>query len=90
MDNCFPPSSIDEYIVYPNPAQTELNIEFVGTRLLNANFSIFNAFGQKIQLPVTYQSSKTIQFDLSSLSMGHYILLIQNNDVMYTYKFVKQ
>ena len=90
LDNCYAPSQNVQYSIYPNPALTELNVDFSGNRLANLDFSIFNAFGQKIQLPIMHQNSQIIQFDLSNLAMGNYILLIQNNSTIYTYKFVKQ
>jgi hypothetical protein len=89
LDNCYSPLKQTDYVVYPNPAQTELNIELISNRFSNADFSIFNAFGQRIEAPIMHQNSQAIQFDLSGLTMGNYILVIQNNSIVYTYKFVK-
>ncbi|MCW1148170.1 T9SS type A sorting domain-containing protein [Flavobacterium lacisediminis] len=70
------------FIVYPNPVRDILNIE---TALEVQSVEIYNIQGQKIM------SSNQKQINVADLSVGIYIIRIQDTDnAMATIKFVKQ
>jgi type IX secretion system substrate protein len=68
--------------LYPNPAQTELNIS---SSMLITNASVTNLLGQRLS-EKTYHSNQ-VQLDISNLPPGMYLVHI--NDVVFR-RFVKE
>ncbi|MBI3519503.1 MAG: T9SS type A sorting domain-containing protein [Bacteroidetes bacterium] len=73
--------SNNEITVYPNPANSILNISDEQNQLQNAIIQIKNPLGQNV-----YSSSFSNQIDISTLSAGIYFLTIENK---YNKKMVK-
>jgi hypothetical protein len=67
--------------VYPNPATQYIHLEFVVPAESDATFYIYNINGQLIDKVLEHHCKKgrnEIQFDISSLTPGNYILKIVN------------
>ncbi|MEM6966527.1 MAG: Ig-like domain-containing protein [Bacteroidota bacterium] len=74
--------------VFPNPAQSVLNIknERFDTDL---QLQLISSAGQLIEVPVLSQNSSTIQLDISQLPQGLYMVKLVT-DRVYSATFVKQ
>jgi len=86
-------ASIDEqaelqFVMYPNPVQTELNIVLPST-VENAEVEIYNVIGKKIDKQQIKDSFNTI--NVSDLEAGIYIIKIKGNNGTYGVKqFIKE
>ncbi|NOX84566.1 MAG: T9SS type A sorting domain-containing protein [Chlorobi bacterium] len=82
-----------ELLVYPNPAQNILNVEFKAEVSGNVQVIVVNLTGQKLlQKEVDATNGKqSLRFDISGLQQGLYIIKIQSgNEVVLTRQFVKR
>lgn len=77
-------ASVEDIVVYPNPAQEVLNINYAGTiqalRLMAMDGSEYS---------VDVRASEEKQMDIQHLIPGMYILMIQIHDDWYPIKFSK-
>ncbi len=78
---------IEQVIVYPNPSSDKFIFK-TPELLENAVAEIFDISGKSIYK--TNINSKECIFDLTSFSAGIYVLKVSNEDVIKTYKLVKQ
>jgi len=71
----------DEFIIYPNPASTSLNIAFLSTPKEFLRISLYNLMGQKV---ASYNfegySKDALNIDISNCRNGIYILNIESKD----------
>jgi PKD repeat protein len=76
-------SSLNEiqFVIYPNPANELVTIEFKNTFLTTA-IELFDITGRKMPVSVETLSTDKIQLDVTNISSGNYILKIQSNDMM--------
>ena len=77
--------------IYPNPVNDILNVEFKTERNKKINIIISDQLG-KVVHTVSELYPKGIQqesIDVSSFATGYYIITIQGNNMMETFKFVK-
>jgi len=58
---------------YPNPVQNFLNFEYELKDYQNANISLYDIVGKRIQTKEIYNNSNTVQLDFSDLKSGLYI-----------------
>lgn len=81
-----PVSSLNSFVVYPNPATTEFRLELKQDRLKNIAVEIIDAKGQIVrnfQYPAQSDDFSTI-IDISNISGGIYILKVStDNNVNY-------
>lgn len=66
--------SIEQLLIYPNPAQDKLNITF--PKVIAANIAVWDALGRLVHEQPT-PAQKTVQLDVSNLSKGMYTLSVQ-------------
>ncbi len=78
---------IEQAIVYPNPSSDKFIFK-TPELLENVVAEIFDISGKSIYK--TNINSKECIFDLTSFSAGIYVLKVSNEDVIKTYKLVKQ
>lgn len=79
-------------IVYPNPFQSEINLEFDLSEVDNVSFSLFDITGREIKifLESTFQAGKNhIKIDLNELKSGMYFLTLKSNKNIQTIKLIK-
>lgn len=78
--------------VYPNPVKNILNIEFDQNSNLASNFhlDVISVLGKVVysSTPPTNLNSKILNFDLSNLTSGVYLLRMVNGDEVYTEQVV--
>ncbi|TAL70163.1 MAG: T9SS type A sorting domain-containing protein [Bacteroidetes bacterium] len=90
-------TSVDEkkeegnYIIYPNPANSFLNINKINNlspEIIQIKF--YSCLGLEILLPLPKISGNQIQFDITSLIQGVYHICIFNNDQIMRLSLLKQ
>ena len=75
---------------YPNPSQGQLNVDWITGHGTTANVLIVNSFGQKVfskQIVAESEGLNQLEFDVSNLSAGVYILIFQVNGTKTTFRF---
>ena len=96
IDNCtgiWEKNKEGQLVIYPNPAENTLNVEFKAKVSGNIQVSIVNLTGQKLmQKELDAAGGKqSLQFNISGLQQGLYIIKIQSgNEVVLTRQFVKR
>jgi hypothetical protein len=87
MDNTSP------ILVYPNPAQDFINLEFNLSVNSDVEINVLNLNGQSIiskKLNKQEKGKQTIFVPTSALSSGIYIVSVKSKDGMYLSRFIKQ
>jgi PKD repeat protein len=77
-------------VIYPNPANNQLTVEFVDIQVNKAEFEVYDLLGKKLQ--VTAKSTfgnNQFTIDIHSLSQGMYILRAKVNGVYLNQRFTK-
>ncbi|MFY8187277.1 MAG: M43 family zinc metalloprotease [Flavobacterium sp.] len=74
--------------VYPNPAQSTLNIDIKSSDLLPENYVIYNALGQRI-VNKTVENNVDLSIDISGFTNGVYFIQITREGESKTLQFVK-
>lgn len=76
--------------LYPNPSNGTFTID-ISTNLLSEvnNISIVNIKGEILYRGILMSEESSRQFDLSYLDSGNYIMMITNDNAIYTKKFIK-
>lgn len=82
---------INQMSVFPNPANSELNIQIASEFLINANLSITDLTGKKL-LNENISVSEMLNFklDVSNYSKGMYFVILKNETGTMILKFIKQ
>lgn len=75
-------------LCFPNPAQHELQVQLSGPVLPNSPLRIVNSMGQIVDQISLQQASETI--DISRLTPGPYILLLQTPNEISRFTFIKK
>ncbi|MFA7445548.1 MAG: T9SS type A sorting domain-containing protein [Flavobacteriaceae bacterium] len=83
------PNQLDKITLYPNPANSIVNIVTADTTNLPESFSIYNALGQMVKAQ-NITGSSDLSVDISSLSKGVYIIKINNKTQSQSLRFIKQ
>ena len=72
--------------VYPNPAQTDINISDVQ----NSKITILNVLGQKVTELVNSQNENTVNISIENLPAGVYSIRVLTGDSVNVTQFVKE
>ncbi|PLX21549.1 MAG: hypothetical protein C0597_03280 [Marinilabiliales bacterium] len=76
---------------YPNPVQNFLNVEYKLQDYQNANISLFDIVGKRLQTQEIYNNSNTVQLDFSDLKSGLYIWTFEVDGIpIKTEKIIKR
>jgi hypothetical protein len=70
--------------IYPNPAKDKIIIK---SDLINYNLSIYNLIGKEV-LKLQNQNRETL-LDISSLNQGLYLIELEANTAIHTFKLIK-
>jgi hypothetical protein len=79
-----------EAILYPNPNDGHFSIKFPDQIQEEKVIEVFNVSGQKVFSTSCFRDETEIQFDLSSVSRGLYILRITDSKSTRFKKFIRQ
>ena len=71
--NSVPTFTKDEFTVYPNPTSGILNLEMVND-VQSYKVSIYSILGRQLVSPEVLVNGKKLQFDISNLASGTYLL----------------
>lgn len=81
----------NNFIIYPNPSQSKITIEFDLTKNQNNSIKIKNTLGQTIKtIDNRVISTNKIEIDVSKFANGLYFVQIQSENTILSKKFVKQ
>ena len=81
--NDFTNKNNDKVSVYPNPANSQLNIEYNNSTFINARFELFNLFGGKVKNINLPDLKNKITIDVKDLQQGLYLFVIYQNDLLF-------
>lgn len=83
-------SAFSTISLYPNPAQSELNIDLVSKNSTNAQIEIIDLAGRTIsyQNKTIINGQNTIRLDVSSLNTGLYVIKITSSEGVFMQKFM--
>jgi len=76
---------------YPNPSDGALHLDWIALEGSSADVRIINSFGQEVyskQIGATREGLNQLEFDVSSLSPGTYILIFQTGGNKKSFKFM--
>jgi ligand-binding sensor domain-containing protein len=79
--------------VYPNPATSQLTIEFTLAETKTASIAIKNILGETVRIIATaalIKGNNKIEMDVSELTSGIYFVQVKNKSKVYSTKFIKQ
>lgn len=79
--------------VYPNPAQSQIMLEFDLAIPISGSVEIKNILGQSVKIidNITFSNSKNkIEIDVSEFSKGLYFMQLQSGNKIMSKKFMKQ
>jgi hypothetical protein len=90
--------SIDEFDnrksfnIYPNPADTELFVDFTLSKSLTASLSLINILGQTVSQPINEQNlspgNHKLEISIENLNSGIYFVSVKMDDRVFTKKIV--
>jgi len=80
----------NNFSLYPNPAENQLNINWNSVPNEDTQITIFNLVGQKVAEFTSNASLKTTSLPIQNLNAGMYILQIQSSDINTSRKFIKR
>lgn len=77
-------------MIYPNPAENYLNIQYDFVKNNNANITMFDTKGQIVEIIDINNSKGLKSVDINNLASGLYFLKINFGENIETYKFIKK
>ena len=82
----------DKAVIYPNPANDQLNIAFVETYApVGADIVVHDLLGKTVLVKRNAIQNETTQVDISTLYAGVYFVhILQNGEMRWAGKFIKQ
>lgn len=83
----------NNFIIYPNPAQSQIRIKFELLETKNVSFEIRNVLGQMVKIIENraFSTGKNkIEIDVSEFSKGIYFVQLQSTNKILSNKFVKE
>ena len=83
----------DDALLYPNPANTEINIQINANAVGTATIRIFDALGKEVMAPVSMEVSNIFHLapiDISNLSAGNYFVRIDAPGFVHTLQFTRE
>ena len=83
------PSELNKVTLYPNPANSVINIVVADTNNLPESYSIYNTLGQMVKNQ-NITNASDLSVDINSLSKGVYIIKVNHKNQSQTLRFIKQ
>lgn len=77
----------NEFIVSPNSASGKITIRFIGD-ISDASLKIFDM--QNSILLSTELVNFELDLDISAFTAGQYLIILENNGILYSQKLIKQ
>ena len=83
-------NQISIFKVYPNPANSIINVILESNEIKSGELRIFNMHGQMMSYISISSIHQTLSADISSFSPGIYIVCLTSDNQRYCQKFIKQ
>lgn len=83
------PNELNKVTLYPNPANSVINIVVADTNNLPESYSIYNTLGQMVKNQ-NITNASDLSVDINSLSKGVYIIKVNHKNQSQTLRFIKQ
>jgi hypothetical protein len=80
----------DEWLVYPNPATSEITVEYLVPMPVDADIALFTMDGKHVQATIHSIDSRSFNLDVSALDAGNYLLVIQYEGHTFRERIVRQ
>jgi len=81
---------VDEYMeLFPNPANDRITVRYNIQDVANHSLRVLNELGQEVKDVTLMYNGADIQLDISHLSLGMYIIFIQDGNSNHSASFVK-
>jgi hypothetical protein len=77
----------NDLVLYPNPASDEITLKSSGN-LIGATISVSSLLGQELEKFILNSEEKTL--NISNYQSGIYILKVNSQDGIKSYKFIKK
>ncbi len=77
----------EQFALYPNPVKSNVNISFP-EGVTQANFIIYNVIGKEVFNATIYSDNNSV--DISQLTSGMYIAIIESNNKTNSFKLIKE
>jgi hypothetical protein len=81
---------LDQFIIYPNPANDKMTIKSTNQKLNGSNIIIYDLIGRKVLEENVINPTSEFTLSLNELKPGTYFLFIQNEANTNWMKFVKE
>jgi hypothetical protein len=76
--------------VYPNPAESYINVSFNKPTTDEVSISIIDNIGKVVSVQNTQVGVKVVKLNIASLASGVYNVSVKDNSVISNFQFVKQ
>lgn len=83
------PNGLDKITLYPNPANSIINIVMADTNNLPESYTIYNTIGQIVK-GKNINNLSDLSVDVSSFAKGVYLIKVNNKNQTQTLRFIKQ
>jgi alpha-amylase len=80
----------ETWMVYPNPATSEITIEYMVPVPVDADIQLFTMDGKHVQANTEPIDSRSFRLDVSTLDAGNYLLVIQYDNHTFRQRIVRQ
>jgi alpha-amylase len=83
-------STNDEWMVYPNPAKTEVTVEYLVPMPVDAEIQLYSMDGKQVPIAVHPIDSRSFSLDVSAIEDGNYLLVINYDGHIFRQRIVRQ
>lgn len=80
----------DEWTVYPNPAKTEVTVEYLVPMPVDADIKLYTMDGKQVAAAVHPIDTRSFRLDVSALEDGNYLLVINYEGRTFRQRIVRQ
>jgi len=83
-------SNVKDFIIFPNPASSEITVALTSTNEGNYQYVVFNELGQEmVKNNLDFGTNRNHSINIESLGSGVYFIKIFNNQNSQTIRFIK-
>jgi alpha-amylase len=80
----------DQWMVYPNPAKSEVTVEYLVPMPVDAEILLYSMDGKQVPVNIYAIDSRSFSLDVSNLEDGNYLLVINYDGLTFRQRIVRQ